>query len=255
MSDYTGKTVLVTGGSSGIGLELARLFAREGASLVLVASDAAKLERAASGLEKAHGVRPAVFAKDLSDPKAPEEIYRAFPAVDVLVNNAGFGIRGKLAEADSAKVLKLVDVNVRALAALTTFYLPGMVSRRWGRVLNVASTAGFQAIPVEAVYSASKGFVILFSEAVAEEVRGTGITVTCLCPGATRTPFFNDDIPASRILKNAMMAPEAVARAGFDALGCGKPLVVVGLHNRLSQFAERFLPRRLVSKIARRVIE
>jgi short-subunit dehydrogenase len=252
---FSGKTVLVTGGSSGIGLELAKLFAKDGASLTLVASDAAKLERAATQLEKECGRRPAMLVKDLSDRRTPHEIFETLGAVDVLVNNAGFGLRGALVSADASKIAKLVDVNVRALAELTALFLPGMVSRGWGRVLNVASTAGFQAIPVEAAYSASKSFVILFSESIALETKGTGVSVTCLCPGATRTPFFNEHIPASKLLARVMMSPETVARAGFDALRRGKTLAIPGFRNQAGQFVERFLPRALVSKIARRVVE
>lgn len=255
MSAYAGKTVLVTGGSSGIGFELSKLFAKEGASLVLVASDSSKLARAASEIEKISGRPPAVLAKDLSRPEDVSAVFSAFPKIDVLVNNAGFGLRGKLADADPAKVAKLVDVNVRALTSLTALYLPGMTSRGWGRILNVASTAGFQAIPVEAAYAASKSYVILFSEALAQEVRGTGVSVTCLCPGPTRTPFFGADIPASKKLEGMMMDADVVARTGFRGLAAGKPLVIAGFANRAGQFAERFLPRALVSKIARRVIE
>ncbi|HTL70882.1 MAG TPA: SDR family NAD(P)-dependent oxidoreductase [Candidatus Eisenbacteria bacterium] len=260
MGKFSGKTALVTGGSSGIGLELAGLLAAEGAALVLVASDAAKLERARASLEVPGGPKVHAIARDLAQPDAPAEIHaevaRLGLPVDILVNSAGFGMRVEFAHADLGKTLRMIDVNVKALVALTHFFLPRMIAGGWGRVMNVASTAGFQAIPVEACYAASKSFVLLFSEALHDELEGTGVSVTCLCPGATDTAFFRGgDIAASKAITAVMMDSRSVARAGLSALERGRPLVVAGLRNASLVFLERLFPRRWVLKMARRVVE
>src|SRR5438128_1555599 len=184
---------LITGASSGIGLELAKLFARDEHDVVLVARRADKLKQLAAQLGSAHNIRATVIPADLADPAAPEEIFRALRAadveLDVLVNNAGFGVTGPFLATDAAAELRMIQVNVTALTHLTKLFLPGMLGRGAGRVLNVASTAGFQPGPLMAVYYATKAYVISFSDALAEELRGTGVTVTCLCPGPTKTGF------------------------------------------------------------------
>ena len=257
---FRGKTALITGGSSGIGFELAKLFMKDDATVILVASDAAKLDKAAISLESLFGRRPMVIVNDLARPEAPREIFdelqRKSVSTDILVNNAGFGIYGKFSDTDLDKALKMLDVNTRVLVSLTRLFLPGMLVRRYGRVLNVASTAGFQAIPIESLYAASKAFVLIFSEGLADEVKGSGVSVTCLCPGATNTPFFTrGEIFPSKMLKRSMMDGATVARVGFRGLKQRKALVIAGLSNRLIPFFERFAPRSLVTKLARKVVE
>src|SRR6202795_3291921 len=192
MSSST-KTALITGASFGIGHELAGIFAREGYNLVLVARTADKLRQLASDLEKTHGTRSLILAGDLSSPGAAAYIHdqttRAELAVDVLVNNAGFGQFGLFAENDLEECLQQIQLNITTLTHLTRLYLPDMLSRKSGRILNVASTAAFQAGPLMAVYYATKAYVLHFSEAIANELEGTGVTVTCLCPGPTSTEF------------------------------------------------------------------
>ncbi|HLN57107.1 MAG TPA: SDR family oxidoreductase, partial [Thermoanaerobaculia bacterium] len=184
---------LVTGASSGIGKELARLIAADGYDLVLVARRQERLEELARELSVAHGVSARVIAADLADPDSPKRIVEELEAeriaVDVLVNNAGFGIYGRLWNSDITRQLEIIQVNVVALTDLTGRLLPGMVSRKRGRIVNVASTAAFQPGPYQAVYYATKAYVLSFSEAIAEELKGTGVTVTALCPGPTTTEF------------------------------------------------------------------
>ena len=256
---YEGRTALVTGGSGGIGFELARLFARDGARLVLVAARKEKLEAAASEIAKESGRRPFILAKDLGLPESPGEIFeelsREGVRVDALANNAGFGLYGKFSSHDLGKTLKMVDVNVKAPVALTRLFLPGMLQRGYGRILNVSSTAAFQAIPVESVYAASKSFLLLFSEAIAEELAGTGIRVTCLCPGPTRTGFFNGEMLPSKTVTRNMMDSREVARIGYEALCRGRAVVVAGFLNRAATALERFLPRKTVVRLAGRVVK
>jgi len=259
VSVFRNRTVLLTGGSSGIGWEFAKLFLSDGARVILAASQAPKLEEAAASLEKACGVRPRTIAVDLSSREAVFALRDRLDAekttVDVLVNNAGFGLYGPFLSYDADRVRKLVDVNVQAPLLLTRLFAPGMVERGWGRVMNVASTAAFQAIPIESVYAASKAFVLLFSEALADELSGTGVAVTCLCPGPTRTPFFNSEMISSKTVTRNMMAADEVARAGYRALERGKSLQIAGAKNRTAVFLERFVPRKMVVKLARRVVE
>jgi short-subunit dehydrogenase len=254
------KTALITGASFGIGLELARIFARKNHNLVLVARSADKLRQLASELEKAHGTRSLTLAVDLTEPGASayvlDQTTRADVVVDVLVNNAGFGRYGMFAESDLEECLRQIQLNVTTLTHLTRLYLPGMIERKNGRILNVASTAAFQAGPLMAVYFATKAYVLLFSEAIANELDGTGVTVTCLCPGATTTEFHKRaNATGMRLLRMGSMDARTVAEDGYHALMAGKPLVISGFKNWLVVQSVRFSPRRLVTAIARKTQE
>src|SRR3954466_13144136 len=234
----TGRpTALVTGASAGIGLELARILAREGHDLVLVARREATLKELADELKDRYGANSTVVAADLSDASAGERIEQALGerSVDVLVNNAGFGGVGAFAERSHADDMRMVAVNVTALTDLCKRFLPGMVARGRGRILNVASTAAFQPGPFMAVYYATKAYVLSLSQALAEETRGTGVTVTCLCPGVTTTEFQQvagvEDVPLTK--GPLAMTPEAVAQAAYDGMRRGRLLVIPGVHNKV----------------------
>src|SRR5580658_3182996 len=254
------KTALITGASFGIGLELARIFAREGYHLVLVARSADKLRQLASELEKAHSTRSLILATDLTQPGASayvlDQTTRANIQVDVLVNNAGFGQYGLFAENDLEQCLGQIQLNVTTLTHLTRLYLPAMIERNSGRVLNVASTAAFQPGPLMAVYFATKAYVLHFSEALGNELNGTGVAVTCLCPGATATEFHKRaNATDMRLLGFGSMDARTVAEDGYRALMAGKPVVISGLKNWLLAQSVRFSPRRLVTAIARKTQE
>jgi len=250
-------TALITGASGGIGEQLARLAAADKHDVVLVARGAAKLESLCGELAAAHGVRAYPLASDLADPGAAQHIFEALAtqnlAIDILVNNAGFGARGAYAEIDWETEAHMIQVNITALAHLTRLFLPGMLARRSGKILNLASTAAYVPGPFMAVYYASKAFVISFTEAIAEEVRGTGVTVTALIPGPTATNFAatagNQD---SRLFRSgAVMDAAAVARVGYDGLMSGKRIAIAGLSNRLTVLSTRLAPRTMLAKIAR----
>jgi short-subunit dehydrogenase len=250
------EVALVTGASGGIGEDLARLIAGGGRDLVLVARSAEKLQTLADELSRAHKISATVLATDLSVPGAADEIARTLAerriAIDILVNNAGFGAFGNFARENPQEQLRMLQLNVVALTMLTRFLLPGMLERRRGRILNVASTAAFQPGPLMAVYYASKAYVLSLSLALTEEAAGTGVTVTCLCPGPTRTGFQDRaQINKSRLLQaTSMMSSAEVARTGYDALMAGRALVTPGLANKIGAQSVRFVPRRLAAKIA-----
>ncbi len=252
-------TVLITGASGGIGEQLARLFAAQGHDLVLVARTELKLQTLSAELARAHGVQCRVFAADLSDPSAPPRIFdmlgQQAVAIDVLVNNAGFGARGAYAELDYEVEARMIQVNIVALAHLTRLLLPGMLARRNGKILNVASTAAYVPGPFMAVYYASKAFVLSFSEALAEEVHSSGVTVTALIPGPTQTGFAatagNQDTPLFR--SGAVMSAAAVARVGFDGLMAGKRVAIAGASNKLTVFSTRLAPRAMLARITSRL--
>jgi uncharacterized protein len=246
-------TVLVTGASSGIGLELARLFAADGDDLVLVARSEDTLRELATGLAANYGVQAQVLTADLTRPESADEIAQALTRqgvqVDVLVNNAGFGAHGKVAGIGVKRQLDVIEVNVAALTRLTALFLPGMLERRHGAVLNVASTAAFQPGPNQAVYCATKAYVLSFTEALAEEVRGSGVRVSCLAPGATGTQFAAQaGMTGTRAFRLGVMNAAPVAKAGHDGLLRGKTLVIPGLLNRVMAFAVRLSPRELVTR-------
>jgi short-subunit dehydrogenase len=235
------QTALITGASSGIGLELARLFAQDGYRLVLVARNRAALEALADELRSvSQAVSPApvtVLVQDLAVPGSPNAIAAELASqgieIDVLVNNAGSQVYGKFAEAGLEQSLALIQVNSMALVHLTRLLLPGMIQRGHGRILNLGSTGSFAPGPLNAVYCATKAFVLSFSEAISAEVAGTGVTVTALCPGATATAFVTrHGMQDVRLFRNAM-PPARVAQIGYRAMQRGRPLAVAGFSNQL----------------------
>lgn len=256
------RVALITGASSGIGLELARLFARDGHGVVLVARREDRLKELAAELTHRHNVQASVIAADLADPSAPPEVARQVAAagleVRFLVNNAGFGLAGEFARTDISTALQIIQVNVAALTHLTGLLLPGMVAEHRGAVLNMASTAGFVPGPLMAVYHATKAYVISFSLALAEELRNSGITVTVLCPGATRTEFQERAGIAleARALRGPWIADAAsVARAGYNGMLRGKRLVIPGVFNKVMVAATRVASRGLLATVVRKMQE
>lgn len=250
------RTALVTGASAGLGKELATLFAADGHDVVLVARSVSKLDELAHELTKVHGVKSEVIAADLGEQTAPafvfEEAKRRGLAVDFLVNNAGFGSNGAFLDLDVARELQMVDVNVRSLLELTHHFARPMRERGFGRIMNVASTAGFQPGPFMATYYATKAFVVSFTEALAFELEGTGVSVTCYCPGATATEFAstagNDK---TRLFQRPGIADaRSVALHAYRAMMKGQVLSVHGALNWLGMEAVRFAPRFITRTLA-----
>jgi short-subunit dehydrogenase len=252
--------VLITGASQGIGLELARLFAADGAELILTARDEERLHRVAADLGSA-GSRIHVIAADLTVPDRAKKLYSEAKElggpIHTLINNAGFGSFGPFSETDIDAELSMIQLNVSALTVLTKLAASDMIRAGSGRILNVASTAAFQPGPYVAVYYATKAYVLSLSEALHEELRGTGVTVTTLCPGPTKTAFqARAGMQRSRLTDGALVASAAdVARDGYRAMKKGKRRVIAGLSNRLFVGTVRFLPRALVLRIIRTVQE
>ena len=250
------ELALITGASMGIGKSLAELFAADGHDVALVARSEDKLRALASELESKHDVSAHVIPADLTDPAAPQRIFEALDSqgleVDYMVNNAGFGTTGPFVEASLQSQLDMLQVNVNALVALTHLALDKMVVRRKGRVLNIASAAGFQAGPLMSVYYATKSFVILFSEGVAEEVKSAGVTVTAHCPGATATNFADTAGNAKSVLFKLGVAPvDKVARHAYRSMMAGRVVAIEGLINKIAAFSNRLSPRAIVRKLTR----
>ncbi len=260
MKKYSG-TALVTGASGGIGLELAKLLAKDKFDLVLVARSTQKLSALAQDLQNQFGIvaRPVVL--DLSIPSAPQTLFDQLQsegvAVDIVINNAAYGMFGHFAKVPLEDSLSQVQLNIAALTALTRLFLPSMIERRQGKILNVASTAGFQAGPLMAVYYASKAYVISFSEGIASELAGSGVTVTCLCPGPTDTGFQGRaGVAQSRLFKLAKpMDAQTVAFYGYRAMMKGTTLTISGWRNRLVAEAVRISPRKMATAVSRWLAE
>ncbi len=254
------QTVLITGASGGIGYELAKLFARDHHNLVLVARSADKLAQVAAELQP-HGVTVKTIALDLTAPPAPkflfDQIQLANIPIDILINNAGFGAFGDFAQMPEEEILGQINLNITALTQLTRLFLPPMVQHRSGRIMNVASTAGFQPGPLMAVYYATKAYVISFSEAIANELRNSGVTVTCFCPGATHSGFAKRaGTEKSRLFKQfGAMNADKVALDGYRAVMEGRTLAISGMHNWLVVQSTRFAPRKMVTAVSRWVAE
>jgi uncharacterized protein len=250
------RTALITGGSGGIGFELARLFATDGYHLVLVARTADALEGAAQQLMRDHRVAVESIAMDLSKPTAPRALFEALEGrpIDVLVNNAGLAVYGPFLETSLDDELAMIQLNVSALTELSKRFGRDMASRRSGRILNVASTAAFQPGPWMAAYYASKAYVLSFSQALAHELARSGVSVSVLCPGATDTGFRKRaKMERSRLFDANVMDAAAVARVGYHGLMQSRLVIVPGLQNRVWSVASRLIPRRLLPAIVERV--
>jgi len=251
-------TALITGASAGLGTEFARLFAADHHDLILTARRLDRLDSLAADLEREHNVKVHVIACDLGAAGGAaqiiEKVTGAGAPVDFLVNNAGFGSAGSFAELDPARELAMVQLNITALVELTRAFLPGMVARGSGRILNLGSTAGFQPGPYMATYYATKAFVNSFTEALWYELKGTGVSATVSCPGATATEFSEAaGNHASRLGRLGKASAVEVAREAYDAMHAGKPLIVHGFKNKFGAFAVRLSPRAMVRAIAGRL--
>lgn len=253
------KTALITGSSNGIGYELAKVHAEKGDDLVLVARNICKLNELKLELEEKHKINAYTIQKDLSVPGAAREVYDELKkqniVIDYLVNNAGFGDYGLFAESDWNRQEQMINLNVMTLVHLTRLFLPDMIDRKSGKILNVASTASFQPGPTMSVYFATKAFVLSFSEAINNEVAEHSITVTALCPGATHSGFqAAASLQDSRIFEgNNFPASREVAEYGYRAMMNGKAVAIHGLKNTILANGVRFAPRSLVVKMARKV--
>jgi uncharacterized protein len=257
---FAPKTALITGASSGIGLELAHLFARNGYRLVLLARNRSTLRQIADDLQARYSVTVRIAPKDLAHPATPTELYQELQEagflLDVLVNNAGFGLSGPFLSTDWAQEAEMMQVNIVAATHLTKLFLP-QIRAREGGILNVASTAAFQPGPFMSVYYASKAYLLSFSEALAEELEGTGVTVTCLCPGPVKTNFQQRAyLQGTAIMDSPLMVDvREVARLGYEGLKRGQRIVIPGWKNRIGVELLRISPRATVTKIVRKLQE
>lgn len=254
---WRGKWALISGASAGIGWELARQLAAGGAHLVLTARRADRLEQLAGELAVKYGIQAEVFIADLTRPEAPKQIYDFTTnkkiEIELLVNNAGFGAFGYIHEIQAERMLEMIQVNCSAVVHLTRLYVAGMVERRHGDILILASVAAFQAVPFNSVYAATKAFDLLFAEGIAEEIRPFGVRVCALCPGSTDTEFQQVAEQPDRAFRSAETA-EKVARVGLEALAAGKSFVISGTKNRLMVESERVAPRNFVVKMAAKMM-
>jgi uncharacterized protein len=253
---------LITGASTGIGRYLAQICAEAGHDLIIVARNAEKLEEVAGNIRQSTGREVHTLSCDLSLQETPHRVFEAVRkhnggGLDILINNAGSGVYGYFAETPLEDQLGIVQLNVNALTHLTRLFLPDMLVRRRGRIMNVASTAAFQPGPLMAVYYATKAYVLSLSEALHYELRGTGVTITTLCPGPTETPFkAKSGMAKTRIFNSPnVMDPREVAEAGFRAMMQGQHVIVPGTMNRLMAFGTRFVSRQTAAGIARKLNE
>jgi len=255
-----GSTALITGASGGIGAELARYHAARGGDLVLVARSEDKLKALQLELENAHKIKVMVVVADLAQPESADQIFSATEQaglnIDILINNAGFGGHGKFHERQLRKDQAMMQVNMVSLVNLTHLYLQGMVQRNYGKILHVASTAAFMPGPLQAVYYATKSFVVSFSQAISQELEGTHVTSTALCPGAVATGFVSaGDLEGIKVWDKAATA-ESVAKCGYDAMINGD-LVKINENglNFLLNWIIPFLPRKTILKLSRQAME
>lgn len=249
------KTVLITGVSGGIGKELADRFAKDGYNMVLVARSEDKIQHLAQEYQERYSIQTTVIAKDIAAPGVPQDILAELKEkgieIDYLVNNAGFGLFGAFKETDLDKETNMIDVNIKALTIMTKLFLPDMIKRGQGGILNVASLVGFLPGPMMAVYYATKSYVLSFTEALEDEVKGTGVTVTALCPGLTSTGFVGRaGMGASKLTKGSIMEAGQVAEEGYRGFMRGKTIIMPGFKNRLFAFVPRVLPRKVITRIS-----
>ncbi len=255
------KTALITGASSGIGLELAKIHASKGDNLVLVARSTSKLEELKKELEPKHGISVYIIGKDLSKLNSAAEVYNELKGqniiIDYLINNAGFGDSGFFFDSNWEKQEQMINLNITTLTHFTRLFLKDMVERKSGKVLNIASTAAFQPGPTMSVYCATKSYVLSFSEAINNEVKDFGVTVTALCPGATTSGFqAAASLEGSPLFEGKKLpTSQEVAKYGYKAMMKGKAVAIHGLMNSIMANSVRFTPKSIVVKIARMILE
>jgi short-subunit dehydrogenase len=259
MSAHRNAWALVTGASSGIGTEFARQLASRQYNVVLTARREDRLRALASELESAHGVQTHVIVSDLATPGSAEILWQAVAEAGipctVLINNAGFGDRGNFSEADRKRTSQMMQLNVNSLVELTQLAVPGMLQRRSGYILNVASTAAFQPGPNMAVYFATKSFVLSFTEALHFELTGTGVSATTLCPGPTESEFFDTArMSGSRLFMRSLPSSAEVAALGLEAMFAGKRTVIHGFSNRMGSRMAKWMPRAIVLRVTQRLL-
>jgi uncharacterized protein len=254
------KTALITGASSGIGLELATIFAQNKINLILVARNKTKLEELSQELSRKYSVTCAVIPTDLSKAGSAQEVFNACHSenhpVSYLINNAGYGDYGLFQDCDLQNQLNMIQLNITTLTELTRLFLPGMIQNKYGKILNVASTAAFIPGPKMSVYFATKAYVLSFSEALHEELKGKGISVTTLCPGPTQSDFFNKAQmnEAGMVKGRNMPSSRDVAEFGYKKLMANEAVAIHGFMNYLMANSARFTPRSIVRKIVGKVI-
>ncbi|MFQ6084377.1 MAG: SDR family NAD(P)-dependent oxidoreductase [Candidatus Aminicenantia bacterium] len=249
------RTVLITGTTSGIGYELSKIFAMEGFNLVLVSRNEQKLNAQKEDLKKRYRVEVYTITKDLSEPKTPEEIFSDVQSkgvhIDILVNNAGFNECGPFYETSLEKELQMLQVHIASLTHLTKLFLPGMIKYKYGKILNFGSTGSFAPCPLDAVYCASKAYVLSFSSAIRVELLGTGVTVSTLCPGATKTEFAKKaNMENTLLFKRFVMKPQAVAEIAYRKFMRNKKVIIPGLYNRILVLSIPFTPSKILEKIS-----
>lgn len=253
------NTVLITGTTSGIGKAFAERFANAGDNLILVSRNRNKLQQQQTDLQSRYHVLVEYISCDLTERDAVniimEKIGGMGLSVDILINNAGFNEAGYFLETSLEKELDMIQVHIKALTALTKRILPGMIQRRYGRILNIGSTGSYMPCPCDAVYAATKSYILSFSNGLSQELKGTGVTVTCLCPGATKTLFAEKaNIRNTPLFKLFVMQPEIVAGIGYKNLLKGKRAVTAGLYNKLLVLSAKLLPISVINPIAQWMI-
>ncbi|MCX7550541.1 SDR family NAD(P)-dependent oxidoreductase [Xanthomarina sp. F2636L] len=253
------KTALVTGGASGLGYELALLLAKDAHNLVLIDIDAEKLQEAKQLIESVYSVTVQISVKDLSQVNISEEIIEELNGleIDVLINNAGFGLFGTFWETDWKREEQMLHLHVMTTTHLTKLILKGMVKRGSGKILNLSSLAAFQPGPLMSLYYATKGYILSFSEAIACELKGTGVTVTALCPGPTKTSFqqvVSNNTSENKITFN-MASSKEVAAYGYKSMNKGKVYAIPGRFNKLLATLPRIMPRNTAALIVKRIQE
>jgi len=247
---------LITGTTSGIGKALAAKFAREGVNLILVSRDEGKLKKQAERLSGRYGVKVHVVAVDLIKPDAAHIVYDRVRKMGVrvryLVNNAGFNESGSFLETAADKEIDMIRLHAICTTQMMKLFIPDMVKSGHGRVLNLGSIASYMACPGEAVYAATKAYVLSVSKAIAAELKGTGVTITTLCPGATRTEFAKKaGMEHTLLFKTMVMKPQTVANIGYNALMAGKPYAIAGVYNQLLVLGSKFTPGPLLNAVLR----
>jgi uncharacterized protein len=252
------ENVLITGASGGIGEEFARKFAQNGYNVILVARNEDKLKALKQELENTTSSTVYILKADLSVQDEVTRIYQLLQSeqmeVDILINNAGFGLFGEFTDTDLSQELNMIDLNIKTVTHLTKIFLSDMVKRNSGKIMNVASTAAFQPGPLMAVYYATKAYVLSFSEALANELQGTNVNVSVLCPGATETGFSNRArLQESKLFQSGVMNVKEVVEVGFHGLLSKETIIIPGMKNKLLANSVRFMPRKMVTRIVRNV--